>query len=280
MGNIKEELRAAFAEFIATMLFVFFGVGAVNAMIRAQGYNNQYGHQPINYSVAFGFAITVLAYSIGDVSGGHINPAVTFTLALTGNITATRAIFYIIAQLIGGIIGGGLLCAACGGMEDKAILAYVSGIGINGGLSGDGYEHLRINHGQAFLFEFMGTLILLFTVYNVAVWTSAPLETHLQMNLKGTLAPIPIGMAVLVAHLTLGPYTGCGINPARVLGAVIWEENFFDDKNGSTQGEMFWVYWIGPMMAAVVAPVLYYALYSTIKPGSSVEKMKVQAARS
>lgn len=106
---LRDELRAAGAEMIATCLLVFFGVGSVCGAIRS-------GQpvQPINYAVSFGFCITALAYSIADISGGHINPAITASFMLTGNISIFRGVLYIVAQLIGGFIGGGLLCGCTG----------------------------------------------------------------------------------------------------------------------------------------------------------------------
>lgn len=250
---MKKELRAALAEFLATMLFVFFGVGSVNAGARVNS------KEPIGYSAAFGFTITALAYSIGDVSGGHINPAVTLSMALTQkNFTWMRCGMYMVAQFLGGLLGGGFLCAATGGYDKPA--QFVSGIGINKGTLN------KINSGEAFLFEFFGTLILLFTVYNVAHWSSNAPRSDLQKNTFGALAPIPIGLAVFVAHLTLGSFTGCGINPARVIGAVVWERGFWDGD----AGDYFWVYIFGPFLASVVAPILYYALYGTLKPGSEI----------
>lgn len=262
-SNMKKELRAALAEFLATMLFVFFGVGAVNGMVRNHAPTKTVG-DPINYATAFGFSITALAYSIGDVSGGHINPAVTLTMAITQkDFTWMRCAMYMVAQFLGGLVGGGFLCAAQGGYDTGT---FLSGIGINPPNVNAIKGVTAINSGEAFLFEFFGTLILLFTVYNVAHWSSNAPQSDLQKNTFGALAPIPIGLSVFVAHLTLGPYTGCGINPARVLGAVVWERGFWDGD----AGEYFWVYFVGPFLASLVAPALYYALYGTLKPGSEI----------
>ena len=71
------------------------------------------------------------------------------------------------------------------------------------------------------------------------------------------LAPLPIGLAVAVSHLTLGPLTGCGINPARVIGAVVWEgKDWWDGRSGKA----FWIYIAGPFAASLVGPLLYAAL--------------------
>ncbi len=80
------------------------------------------------------------------------------------------------------------------------------------------------------------------------------------------LAPLPIGLAVAVSHLTLGPLTGCGINPARVIGAAVWEgKDWWDGRSGKA----FWIYIAGPFAASLVGPLLYAALYGTVSPGSA-----------
>merc|ERR1719199_2292388 len=102
-ARFKEEGRAALAEFFACCFFVFFGAGSVVGALSATGDAGPV--EPVNYALSFGFSITVLAFSIADVSGGHINPAVTVSLAVTRNITGTRLALYIPAQIGGGIVG-------------------------------------------------------------------------------------------------------------------------------------------------------------------------------
>jgi aquaporin PIP len=247
-ARFKEEGRAALAEFFACCFFVFFGAGSVVGALSATGDAGPV--EPVNYALSFGFSITVLAFCIGDVSGGHINPAVTVTLAVTRNITVSRAVFYIAAQIAGGIVGGGFLFMSV----EKG--SYASGIGLASDITPFG----------GFWLEMMGTLLLLFTVYNVAVWSGKPLEHDLAGSTISALAPLPIGLAVMVSHLTLGPLTGCGINPARVIGAVVWEDEAW--WKGRT-GEHFWIYMIGPLVAALIAPLTYAALYGTVSPGSA-----------
>ena len=244
---ILKEARAAFGECLACAFFVYFGAGSVSAAISA---TSDLGPvEPVNYALSFGLSITLLAFAIGDTTGAHINPAVTLTLAITGNLSPTRALLYIPSQIAGGLIGGGLLRASIG--EDN----YHSGIGLA--------EDVSANQGL--LLEFIGTLLLCFTVYCVAVWSAKPLENDIGGSTYAVLAPLPIGFAVLVIHLTLGPFTGCGINPARVIGAVVYHKDFWDSK----AGENFWIYIVGPILAAIVAPVIYFAFYGTFKPGNA-----------
>ena len=97
------------------------------------------------------------------------------------------------------------------------------------------------------------------TIHTVAILTIAG-------STISALAPLPIGLAVAVSHLTLGPLTGCGINPARVIGAVVWEgKDWWDGRSG----QAFWIYIAGPFAASLVGPLLYAALYGTVSPGSA-----------
>jgi MIP family channel proteins len=244
---ILKEARAAFGECIACAFFVYFGAGSVSAALSA---TDDIGPvEPVNYALSFGLSITLLAFAIGDTTGAHINPAVTLTLAVSGNLSPTRALLYIPAQIGGGVIGGGLLKASIGKGN------YHSGIGLADDVSAN----------QGLLLEFMGTLLLCFTVYCVAVWSAKPLENDIGGSTYAVLAPLPIGFAVLVIHLTLGPFTGCGINPARVIGAVVHHEGFWESR----AGEHFWIYIVGPALAALVAPLIYFAFYGTLKPGNA-----------
>ena len=107
---------------MACVFFVFFGAGSVVGAISAT--SDTGGVEPVNYALSFGFSITILAFSIGDLSGAHINPAVTLSLAVSRNLTPTRAFMYIAAQIAGGVVGGGFLFMC---VDDDS---YHSGIGL------------------------------------------------------------------------------------------------------------------------------------------------------
>lgn len=257
--HLKQELHAAFTEMFATALFVFFGVGSVNAT-RMTGEVVK----PIDYALAFGLAITCLAYAVGTISGGHMNPAVTLSMMLTRNITITRGLFYIVAQFVGGIIGGATVHA----VTNNSTAGYVSGITLEESISPQ----------AGFGFEMVGTLLLLTVVFNVAVWTSEPLSTDLSGSTIAALAPVPIGFAVLVVHLVLGPYTGCGINPARVIGSIIFDKDVL--AGGSHTLAHLYIYFVGPFTASIVAPLIYYGMHGTVKPSSQGEKKTLSSTAS
>ena len=221
---------------------------------------------------------------MGDVSGAHINPAVTAALAVTRNIDPKKAVFYVASQIVGGLVGGGLLRLSVGEA------AYKSGIGLSP----------IIEPAGGFVLEFMGTTVLIFVVFNVAVWTGNVQDGDFGGTVISSLAPIPIGLAVMVAHLTLGPFTGCGINPARVLGAVVYEKDFWDSRAGEhfcwlsrsnpvrdlsradadsvsafaahsvlSAFALAGIYWVGPFLASIVAPCTYLVMEGTMHPGSA-----------
>lgn len=238
---LKDALKGALAEFYACLLFVFFGAGSVSGALAATGDAGPV--EPVNYAISFGFSITILAFSIRDHSGGHINPAVTLSMMLSRNISPVRGLIYIVAQVAGATAGGGLLFVAVGEKN------YASGIGLA----------IDITSAGGFILEFVGTFLLCFVVFHVAV--SAGGVNDWAHNTIGALAPIPIGFAVLVSHLTLGPFTGCGINPARVIGAVVWEPGFWD----SHAGQNFWIYLAGPFLASFLAPLSFASLSGYMK---------------
>ena len=262
--RLVSELRGAYAEFLASFFFVFFAAGSVSAAVSAVEPStvaiNASGAtvEPANYSLAIGFAITILAFSIGDVSGGHINPAVTLAFAVTRNISVTRAALYMTFQLLGGLAGGAALLGAVGEHN------YHSGIG----LAPD------VTPGGGFSLEFMGTLLLVFVVFNVAVWAGEPVQTDLKGWTISALAPLPIGWAVTVAHLAIGPFTGSGINPMRVLGAVAFESDAWWESNGHA----LWIWMAGPLLASFVGPLTYLSLYGTVKPGSADKVARTEPA--
>jgi aquaporin Z len=218
---------------MASAVFVYFGCGAVS--------NPVGGVVPLNYAASFGFAITALAYAIGDVSGGHINAAVTLALRVGNQITTKQLFSYWVAQFAGATAGAGLLYATVGEID------YNSGIGFTADKGA----------GQLFLGEFMGTFFLIFVVINVAVWASKKDGSNMNATLVGGIAPLTIGLTILVDHVVLGPISGCGINPSRMIGSVVFEDAKWWDKHGAN----VWVYIVAPFLAAMAAPLAHMVIY-------------------
>jgi aquaporin TIP len=222
-----EAIKASVAEFIATAFFVFAGVGSIVAFVVTEGG----GGIPL-IAFAHGLAIALLVAAIGPISGGHINPAVTFAAVITNRITVTRGLMYVVAQLLGALLGAFLLQIFL--VDD--VLNLVPGIGGHGV-----NDQVVSSNVAAFGIEALLTGLLVFTVFGAAVYPKG----------NAVIAPIAIGFAILVIHLVAIPLTGSGVNPARTFGPMI-VFNRWDD---------FWIYYLGPLLGGGAAGLLYYYLY-------------------
>lgn len=186
--------QAAAAELIAMTLFVIIGCGSACA----NGASNPSNR--LQVALAFGMGILVLAYSVGHHSGGQINCAVTLSLVLGGQVPWYQGLVNLIAQLIGSLLGAGLLCAVfpCEVDETKTV--------------GTNIIDTRWGVGNVLVGEFLGTFLLCFVVWETAV---SPVASC------GKNACIAIGFAVFLAHVILLPVDGCSINPTRSFGPAI-----------------------------------------------------------
>jgi glycerol uptake facilitator protein len=219
------------AEALGTAILVFIGAGSVPLTGLLTG-NNPFGSAELStISFAFAFAIFAAVYSVGHISGCHINPAVTIALLATRKIDSTTAAGYIGAQLVGAFIGAGLTLVILSGNSPAALgLGAVSVNGSAGNLVG-------------FAAEIIGTAILVFTVFGAAVDGRAP----------AGFAGIVIGFIVYGIIILVGPITGAALNPARqigpeVLGGLVGAKTHFDQ---------LWVYIAGPIAGGLVGAFLY-----------------------
>jgi MIP family channel proteins len=241
-------VKAVFAEFIAMTLFVWVGCGTAVSSQAILAFNPQ---ATIDNSfltavaLAFGFAISVLVYTVAPISGGHLNPAVTFGFVLLGDLTPMMGVFYTLAQCAGATLGAAIVW---GSAISDTLTDQVNGDDKPPFLLGMNSVHPDLNIGSAFLGEFMGTFLLVWTVMMVAV-------SH--KSIAGNLAPIAIGWSVFLAHLVLVPLTGCGINPARSLGPML-VVIMADDKAGF---EGWWVYYTAPFAGAAAATFICKYLF-------------------
>ncbi|CAM0870732.1 unnamed protein product [Alopecurus aequalis] len=218
-------LKAALAEFISTLIFVFAGQGsgiAFTKLIRADA-------SPvlglIAAAIAHAFALFV-AVSVGaNISGGHVNPAVTFGAFLGGNITLFRGLLYWVAQLAGSVAACFLLRFSTGGLPTGFF-----------GLDG-------VSCWEALVLEIVMTFGLVYTVYATAV---DPKKGSI-----GTIAPLAIGLIVGANILVGGAFSGASMNPAVSFGPALvsWEWGYQ------------WVYWVGPLVGGGLAGVVYEVLF-------------------
>ncbi|XP_076912799.1 putative aquaporin TIP-type RB7-18C [Bidens hawaiensis] len=215
-------LKSYLAEFIATLLFVFAGVGSAIAYgkLTADAALDPAGLVAI--AVAHALALFVGVSIAANISGGHLNPAVTFGLAVGGHITILTGLFYWIAQLLGATVASFLLQFVTGGLA-------VPTHGVGGG----------INAFQGVVFEIIITFALVYTVYATA---ADPKKGSL-----GTIAPIAIGFIVGANILAAGPFSGGSMNPARSFGPAVVAGDL----------SQIWIYFLGPLIGGGLAGLIY-----------------------
>ncbi|MEE8301909.1 MAG: MIP family channel protein [Candidatus Tectomicrobia bacterium] len=217
-----EAWRSTLAEFIATLLFVFLGAGSV---IVSGGLPNG-DLDParlVAIALAHGVAIAFLVYATANISGGHLNPAVTFAALLTKKISAARGLMFVVAQLGGAVVGALLLLATIPGAADTNLGAHALGP--------------DVSVGMGLLMEIVITFALVFVIFATAVDPRG----------MGNLAPLAIGLTVLADHLLAVPITGASMNPARSFGPAL--------VSGEWAGH--WLYWAGPLLGGALAGLVY-----------------------
>ncbi|KAL4194087.1 hypothetical protein AMTRI_Chr05g66970 [Amborella trichopoda] len=219
-------LKAYLAEFISTLLFVFAGVGSAIAYNKLTSSAALDPAGLVAVAVCHGFALFVAVAVGANISGGHVNPAVTFGLAIGGQITILTGIVYWIAQLVGAIVASFLLKFVTGGLAIP-IHSVASGVGAV----------------EAVVMEIVITFALVYTVYATA---ADPKKGSL-----GTIAPIAIGFIVGANILAAGPFSGGSMNPARSFGPAVASGDFTDN----------WIYWVGPLIGGALAGLVYPNLY-------------------
>lgn len=214
-------LKAALAEFISTLIFVFAGQGSGMAFSKLTGGGPATPAGLIAAALSHAFGLFV-AVSVGaNISGGHVNPAVTFGAFVGGNITLFRGLLYWVAQLLGSTVACLLLRFSTGGEATGSFA-----------LSGVSVWH-------AFVLEIVMTFGLVYTVYATAI---DPKKGSL-----GTIAPIAIGFIVGANILVGGAFDGASMNPAVSFGPSLVSWEWADH----------WVYWAGPLVGGGLAGLVY-----------------------
>jgi glycerol uptake facilitator protein len=223
------------AEVIGTAILVFIGAGSVPLTALLTG-NQPFGSAQLStISFCFAFAIFAAVYSVGHISGCHINPAVTIALAATKKVDWSTAAAYIGAQLVGAILG--------------AVLTLLVLIGNNPatlGLGSVSYNPATSGMLVAIVAEAIGTAILVFTVFGSAVDGRAP----------AGFAGIIIGFIVYGIIILVGPITGAALNPARQVGPLLVEGIIGYAKFAEHLGQIV-VYLVGPVAGGLAGAFLY-----------------------
>jgi len=237
--------REVFVEFLGTFLLCFFGCASVSG--QTHGFAEK-GVAPDDFlliSLTFGMMVALCAFMFGEISGCHINPAVTISMLIGRRIKLIRVVGYVLAQLLGGILGVGFLYIIQNNEEDKTAQAGQLSIGVViSGLKNDSSGDQKdsgIIQLRGMFAELAGTFLL------VLVILSCTDKSRPSMGGYGGV-PFAIGMAVATSHFALIRFTGSGINPARSFGSfVIHGVNYSGH----------WIYWVGPVLGGALAVVIY-----------------------
>lgn len=219
-------MKKYIAEFIGTFVLTFMGCGAA-----------VFTGNVLTIAVAFGLSIVAMAYSIGSISGCHINPAVSIAMFLNKKLSQDDLIFYVIAQVAGAIVGGAML-KLIGALTENS--KSFDNVGANGF---DKFSGIGLNAGGALIVEVILTCIFVYVI--LAVTSKAEYSN---------IAGIIIGLTLTFVHIVGINLTGTSVNPARSIGAALF--------SGTDALAQVWVFIIAPVVGAVAAAYLFKFLHS------------------
>jgi aquaporin Z len=213
------------AEALGTFMLVFFGVGSAVLMGDKIGM--------LGIATAFGLSIVAAAYSLGSVSGAHLNPAVSFGFVTAGRMSVSDFLGYSIAQIIGAILAACVIMVIATGKADYSVA--VNGLGQNG--FGEGYLG-AYSLSSALIFETVATFIFV-TVILGATQDGAP----------GAMAGLAIGLTLMAIHLVGINVTGVSVNPARSIGPALFV--------GGKALAQLWVFIAAPLAGGAIAGAVH-----------------------
>ncbi len=216
-------MKKYIAECIGTFVLTLLGCGTAMFL----GCNTPAG--VVGTAIAFGLTVIAMAYTIGAISGCHINPAITFAVALSGRMSWKDACGYWCGQIVGGILAGAVLLLLAG---------VVSAPDLTGGLGSNGVDNAG-GVGGALLVEAIATFIFVLVVLG---------STDAKKG-AGNLAGLAIGLTLILVHLVCINLTGTSVNPARSLGPAIFA--------GGAALANVWVFFAGPLIGAALSACVW-----------------------
>ena len=208
------------AEFIGTLVLVAFGCGTAVAV----GCDAEFGGGYILTALAFGLVIVAMAYSIGNISGCHINPAVSIAMLISKKLSGKDFVGYIVSQCLGAVAGAAIL---------GCIFGFDCGFGANG--------LYRDSYGASLIIE----IILTFGFVIAIMGVTSKVE-------NGTVAGLVIGLSLTLVHILGISLTGTSVNPARSLGPALFA--------GGAAFSSLWVFIVGPLIGGALAALVYKGL--------------------
>ena len=229
----RDLAKLAIVEFLGPFVLVFAGVGAVI---------HTNGGDLVAIALAHGLAIGLMVAAVGHISGGVFNPAITVGLFVTRRLDSTRALVYIVAQLLGGLAGAGALTLVYRDLERNRIA-------VNLGVPGVGVNHTA---GNAVVMEAILTFFLMFVIFGVAI----------DHRTGRAISGLAIGLTITMDIFAGAAVSGAVMNPARALGPSLVQGA---DGNWGDH----WIYWVGPIVGAALAALLYNdVLLSGVRAGA------------
>ena len=222
-------VRKYTSEFIGTFVLVFVGCGTAMAV----GCDSANGGGYILTSLAFGLVIVAMAYSIGNISGCHINPAVSIAMLITGKMTVGDFWGYVVFQILGAISGAGLLqyLFSLAGKED-----------LTGGLGSNGLAGVNDSIPAGIIIEIVLTFIFVLAILGV---TDSKFK-------HGSFGGIVIGLSLVLVHILGISFTGTSVNPARSIGPALFA--------GGAALSNLWVFIVAPIAGGALAALVYKAI--------------------
>jgi aquaporin Z len=224
----ETEMNKYVAEFVGTFWLVLGGCGSA---VLAAAFP-EVGIGLVGVSLAFGLTVLTMAYAIGHISGCHLNPAVSVGLWVGGRFPANQLLPYIVAQVLGGVVAGGVLYLIASGK---------SGFELAAGFAANGYgDHSPGGYTMqaALITEVVMTLMFVFIILG-ATDKRAP----------AGFAPLAIGLGLTLIHLISIPVTNTSVNPARSTGVALYV--------GGWATAQLWLFWVAPLVGATLGAVVY-----------------------
>lgn len=218
-------MKKYLAEMVGTMVLVLIGCGAAVSL----GCNPVADQASVvGTALAFGLSVVAMAYTIGGISGCHINPAITLGVFLSGRMNARDCGMYMLFQIIGGIMGAAVLYA----------------VTMSAGLIGTGANDLQVVNGACVTIAPLGGFLAetFFTCVFVLVVLGATSKTNGATN---NFAGLAIGLSLVMVHLACIRYTGTSVNPARSIGPALFQ--------GGTALSHLWIFIAGPLAGGALA---------------------------
>ncbi|MEW5838422.1 MAG: aquaporin Z [Pseudomonadota bacterium] len=224
-------MKAYLAETIGTFWLVLGGCGSA---VLAAAFP-ELGIGLLGVSLAFGLTVVTMAYAIGPISGCHLNPAISVGLWAGGRFPLTQVLPYIAAQVIGGIIAGGVLYLIATGK---------AGFDVSAGFASNGYgEHSPGGYSMmaALITEIVMTAMFLFVIMGATNKNAHPM-----------MAGLAIGLTLTLIHLISIPVTNTSVNPARSTGVAVYV--------GGWAVAQLWLFWVAPIIGGVIGALMYKAV--------------------